>query len=323
MSMAQFVLAWSDEFSGTSLDDTKWTHEIGGNGWGNNESQYYTSNATNLNVSNGELTITALHETVGNNSYTSARILTKDKMEFQFGKVEARIKCPMGQGIWPAFWMLGANIDLVSWPMCGEIDVMEHVNNENKTHGTAHWDNGGHVYQGAPVITTPGEFHIYAVVWDSTKIQWLIDGNIFYGINIANGVNGTSEFQNDFFLILNLAVGGNWPGYPNSTTVFPAELKVDYVRVYKDQSEVSIEEQNLTEIIISPNPAKDLITIDKLSFGYNKTLTILDVLGKTCYSQEIEGKYVKIDISRLEKGIFFLSFINEKGVDQKLKFIKY
>ncbi len=320
---AQYVLVWSDEFSGSELDNTKWSHETGGNGWGNNESQYYTTNSTNLNVSNGELSIIALQEAIGNNPYTSAKIVTKDKLEFQFGKVEARIKCPMGQGLWPAFWMLGADIDQVSWPMCGEIDVMEHVNNEALTHGTAHWDNGGHTYQGSPVANNnPDEFHVYAVVWDSTKIQWLLDGNIFFGLNIANGVNGTSEFQNDFYLILNLAVGGNWPGYPNSSTVFPAELKVDYVRIYKDQSEVSVEENTLVNFEIWPNPANNFLNIENLKIGDDKTIKILDMQGAVCQTFEMNEISSQIDITQLKPGIYYLSFESKDGILERAKFVK-
>lgn len=232
-------LVWSDEFNGTSLDTSNWTYEIGtgSNGWGNNELQYYTSRPENIRVSGGNLIITARRESYGGMNYTSARIKTQDKRTFTYGRVEARIKIPTGKGLWPAFWMLGNNISQVSWPYCGEIDIMEHVNNEGVTHGTIHWSdhNGNYAYYGGP---TPwnldfSQYHVYAIEWSPTSIKWFVDGNQFWEANIANSINGTDEFHKPFFILLNLAVGGNWPGSPDGSTPFPAEMLVDYVRVYQ------------------------------------------------------------------------------------------
>ncbi len=321
---AQYTLVWSDEFSGNSIDTETWTHEIGGNGWGNNESQYYTSNPTNSSVANGYLTITALQETVGSNQYTSARLITKDKVYVKFGKIEARLKIPMGQGLWPAFWMLGNNIGSVGWPYCGEIDVMEHVNSENLTHGTAHWYNGEHVYQGAPISNnSPDEFHTYAVVWDATKIQWLLDGNIFYGLNIANGANGTSEFQEDFFLLLNLAVGGNWPGYPNTTTVFPAEYVIDYVRIYKDQNELGLTDKVLDQVTIYPNPASNILYIENLPADLTSEFQVLNMEGRVCLQSELNSNaHKQIDVSVLNDGMYLLKITANNGPVKYIKFFK-
>lgn len=319
---SQYVLVWSDEFSGNSLDGSKWSHETGGAGWGNNESQFYTTNSTNSSVSNGELTITARQEQIGNNPYTSARIFTKGKMTVKYGKIEARLKVPLGQGLWPAFWMLGANIDAVSWPACGEIDIMEHVNNDTTIHGTAHWDNSGHAYYGTQITTTPAEYHIYTVQWDSTKIQWFLDGDVFFTMNIANGINGTSEFHNDFFLLLNLAVGGNWPGYPDATTTFPAEYKIDYVRVYKDQSELGVDEIEAHEISVFPIPAESILQISNLPFGVHNRISVIDLMGKVCLSTETSTQDVQLNISTLESGVFFIEYVGANGNLNRVKFIK-
>lgn len=233
---AQYQLIWSDEFNASSLDLNKWTPEIGqGNwGWGNNELQYYTATANNIVLDTGYLHIIALQQQIGTANYSSARIKTEGKFDFQYGKVEARIKVPMGQGLWPAFWMLGSNISTVSWPLCGEIDVMEHINNEMLIHGTHHYDNNGHVYQGDTIGTNPADFHIYSIEWTSDSIQWFLDGQLYFQTNIGAGSVSKTEFHAPFFLLLNMAVGGNWPGSPNTATAFPATMMIDYVRVYQD-----------------------------------------------------------------------------------------
>jgi beta-glucanase (GH16 family) len=230
-----YQLIWADEFDGLTINLNNWTHEIGTgtSGWGNNELQYYTTNSANSFVSNGTLKINAINQTLGQSNYTSARIITKDKFSFQYGKVEARIKMPQGQGLWPAFWMLGQNINSVGWPACGEIDIVEHVNANPDINGTMHWDNGGHVSWGGSTACDVSTFHDYAVVWDANGIHWLLDGNEYHSGDISNNVNGTEEFHQTFFLILNLAVGGNWPGSPNLSTAFPATMEVDYIRVYQ------------------------------------------------------------------------------------------
>lgn len=231
-----YRLIWSDEFNGTSLDTSKWTYEIGNNnGWGNNELEYYTSRTQNVKVSDGKLMIISLKENYAGFQYTSGRIKTQNKFSFQYGKIVARIKFSPGnrQGIWPAFWMLGNNITSVGWPRCGEIDIMENVNGESRIYTTCHWDNNGsHAQYGQPSgyldIT---QFHDYEVEWDNQRIIGRVDNVQHYIIDITPA--GLSEFHQPFFIILNQAVGGNWPGYPNSSTVFPSIMTVDYVRVYQ------------------------------------------------------------------------------------------
>ncbi len=235
-------LVWSDEFNGSSLDTSKWTAEIGtgSGGWGNNELEYYTNRSQNVTESGGNLVITALKESYGGMNYTSARIKTQGIKSFTYGKIEARIKLPSGQGLWPAFWMLGDNISSVGWPKCGELDIMERVNNNAYVNGTAHWDSNGQADYGLTSGSLDfSQFHTYSLEWDANYVRWFVDGAQFCEMYIQNGTGGTEEFQKPFFLLLNLAVGGNWPGSPNSSTAFPAQMLVDYVRVYQAQSTTS------------------------------------------------------------------------------------
>ena len=237
-ALGQNTLIWSDEFGGSALNLNQWTYDIGQGdwGWGNNELQYYTNSSSNVSVDNGYLNITALNEQFGSANYTSARIKSKGLFDFTYGKVEARIKVPVGQGLWPAFWMLGANIDNVSWPQCGEIDVMEHINNETIIHGTHHYNNNGHQYSGGSVSCVASEFQVYGIEWSPSSIQWFLNGVMFHETNIGDGSVSKEEFHEPFFFLINLAVGGNWPGPPNGLTQFPAVMQVDYVRVYQDDA---------------------------------------------------------------------------------------
>jgi beta-glucanase (GH16 family) len=226
-------LVWSDEFNGASVDRSKWNFEEGGHGWGNNELEYYT-NGNNSSIVNGALVIEARREDVGGRNYTSSRMTTKGKREFTYGRVEARIALPTGQGLWPAFWMLGANIGSVGWPACGETDIMEHVNSDTTTHGTIHWDAGGYAsYGGSVTVSNVMAYHVYTIEWTPSSIKWFVDGAQYHEANIQNSINSTEEFHRPFFILLNLAVGGNWPGPPNGSTAFPARMFVDYVRVYQ------------------------------------------------------------------------------------------
>ncbi len=229
-------LTWSDEFNGSISPDWVFETGRGGNGWGNNELQYYRRE--NASVENGQLVITARRENYGGAQYTSARMKTQGKKSWKYGKIEARIAIPAFQGIWPAFWMLGDKISSVGWPACGEIDVMEHINTGGNVHGTIHWQDhtGNHANYGGSTNTGVTAYHNYAVEWDASKIKWYVDGVQYHEANIANGVNGTSELHENFFLLLNMAVGGDWPGFGIDNSKFPAKMYVDYVRVYKKGS---------------------------------------------------------------------------------------
>lgn len=234
---AAYNLVWSDEFNGTSIDTNNWSFETGtgSGGWGNNELEYYTSRSENARIENGNLVIEARKESYGGMNYTSARMKTQDKKSFQYGRIEARMKLPAGQGLWPAFWTLGSDIGTVGWPKSGEIDIMEHVNNDDHTNGYIHWDANGQADYGGPSMAIDvTQYHVYSIEWTPSAIKWFVDGNQFWEANIANNINSTEEFHKPHFILLNLAVGGNWPGAPNASTVFPAKMYVDYVRVYQD-----------------------------------------------------------------------------------------
>ena len=228
-----YKLVWSDEFK-VQLNQTYWTYETGNsNGWGNNELEYYTNRPQNCVIQNGNLIISALKENYNNFNYTSARIKTQNKFSIRYGKIEARMKLPYGQGIWPAFWMLGDNITQVGWPTCGEIDIMEMIGGnqrDNTVYGSAHW---GGDYSKAYKLTNgkfADDFHIFDVTWTPQQIQWHVDGITYNTLDVTN----LSAFQKSFFIIINLAVGGSWPGNPDNTTIFPQTLQVDYLRVYQD-----------------------------------------------------------------------------------------
>lgn len=248
-AQAAYNLVWSDEFNGTSLNTNNWVYDTGGGGWGNNELEYYTS-GSNISVANGILSIIAKRENMGGYSFTSSRIKTKGKYSFTYGRVEARILTPKGIGLWPAAWMLGANIDSVSWPSCGEIDIMEQRNNDAITLGTMHWQGpSGYAYYGGQTGCSNGAWHVYSIEWTPSYIRWFLDGVQYWEGNIAGGINSTEEFSRPFFILLNLAVGGNFTGYTtvgSITASFPATLQVDYVRVYQDNGQVPTPSPGIT-----------------------------------------------------------------------------
>lgn len=228
---ATYQLVWSDEFNGSSVNTSNWTMETGNPGVNNEEEYYQASNAT---VSNGNLVITAQQQSVGGQSYTSARMNTSGKFSIAYGRIEARIKLPLGQGLWPAFWMLGNNIGSVGWPQCGEIDIMEHINTDDLIYGTMHWNAGsGAVQYGSNTTTTPSDYHVYAVEWTPNSINWYVDNTLYVTGNIAGNINNTGAFHNPFFIILNMAVGGDFPGTTVNNSALPASMYVDYVRVYQ------------------------------------------------------------------------------------------
>ncbi len=235
-------LRWADEFSqsdGSKPDSSKWGYDIGGSGWGNNELQTYTDRTENARIENGQLVIEARAENFGGRNFTSARLLTKGKSSWTYGRIEARIKIPKGRGIWPAFWMLGANFDSVGWPNCGEIDILENIGSLPSTlYGTLHGPgySGGNGISGNTVLAGAAlgdDFHVYAIEWEENRIRWFLDGSLYFTLTPSDlPVGSPWVFNQPQFLILNVAVGGNWPGNPDSSTVFPQRMTVDYVRVY-------------------------------------------------------------------------------------------
>ncbi|TYB94362.1 MAG: glycoside hydrolase family 16 protein [Kosmotoga sp.] len=243
-----WTLIWSDEFEGEELNTDNWRFDIGNrNGWGNAELQYYTE-GENIVLENGVLVIEARREdtSVGNSlyNYTSSRLKTEGKFSFQYGKIEARIKFPYGKGLWPAFWMLGDNFRYVGWPMCGEIDIVEFLGYDKWTvYGTLHGPN----YSGTRGISGKyrmdltkfpsftEDFNKFGIIWNEEEIIWYVNDTIYHRVKkeTVENRNNLWMFDREFFIILNLAVGGYWPGYPDFNTPFPARMYIDYVRVYQ------------------------------------------------------------------------------------------
>ncbi len=249
---SQWTLVWSDEFNGpdgSRPNPPKWKFEVGGNGWGNHELQYYTNRPENSFIRGGNLVIQALKENFTGpdhvtREYTSARMTTQGLFEQAYGRFEARIKIPRGQGLWPAFWLLGNDIGKIGWPGCGEIDIMENIGKEpSVVHGSLH----GPGYSGDRDYTSeykvPGgphffdDFHVFAIEWEPKAVRFFVDQELYATFTPARLPAGMKwVFDHPFFIILNVAVGGDWPGPPDSTTVFPQTMLVDYVRVYKPRS---------------------------------------------------------------------------------------
>lgn len=233
-------LVWSDDFTGnagTSPDSTKWTYDLGAGGWGNSELETYTRDPQNVSLDGaGNLVIRAVSPS--GTSFTSGRIKTKGKFSQAYGRFEARIKTPYGPGIWPAFWLLGANVDSQAWPQCGEIDIMEQRGQEPSiNHGSVHGPgySGGNAVTKAYGLTTgrfDTDFHIYAVEWGPDFMDFFVD-NYLYERVTPSDVSGTWVYDHPFFIILNVAVGGNFVGFPTTGTSFPQSMYVDYVKVYK------------------------------------------------------------------------------------------
>jgi len=241
-SETDYQLVWYDEFDGPAgrlPDSSRWDYDIGTD-WGNNQLEYDTDRSENVSLDgNGNLAIIARKESYGGQQYTSARIVTRGLFETTYGRIEARIKLPTGRGIWPAFWMLGNDIEIVSWPQCGEIDIMEYRGQEpNIIYGSLH----GPGYSGGEALTRryylendrfDNDFHVFSVEWEPNEIRWFVDDIEFLTV-YPSDVDGEWVFDHPFYIILNIAVGGNFVGSPDSSTIFPQTMLIDYVRVYND-----------------------------------------------------------------------------------------
>ncbi len=283
-------LVWEDEFNGTTLDLNKWEYQIGGSGWGNAELQYYT-NGDNVEVSAGSLKITAEEDVNNNypsNAYTSSRIRTINKGDWKYGKFEARIKLPEGQGIWPAFWMMPSESVYGGWPSSGEIDIMEYLGHDtDRTYGTCHFGNspGDKGSLGTSWDLSTGNFndgfHTFTVEWSPGEIRWFVDGNVFLIINDSHPFfdNYLYPFDQKFHFILNVAVGGNWPGYPDATTSFPQTMEVDWVRVYQQLPDVEIDGA-LTATPYAQNISYELPDLAGASYTWTVPSTATIVSGQ-------------------------------------------
>jgi beta-glucanase (GH16 family) len=236
----EYTLVWQDEFDGTAIDTTSWSFATGGNGWGNNELEYYTGRPENASVANGNLVITAKKEQYNGKEYTSARMITKDKKSFLYGRMDIRAKLPIGQGIWPALWMLGENIDEVGWPACGEIDIMEMLGHATDTlYGTLHWgpSPSAHRSKGNHYVLETGsfsdDFHVYSLLWEKDSMQILVDDRPFFSISRQEFAANEYPFDKPHYFLFNVAVGGDWPGPPDQSTAFPQQMLIDYVKVFQ------------------------------------------------------------------------------------------
>lgn len=236
-----YQLVWSDEFNTDGMPDTtKWSYDVGGNGWGNNELEYYTNaRPENARITGGILVIEARKESFGGRNYTSARLLTRNKAKWTYGKFEIRAKLPRGKGTWPAIWTL-ANTNPLVWPDDGELDIMEEVGYDaNMIYGTAHnklYNGANGKQKGGSVLVKDAQdsFHVYSMEWTDTQVTWYVDGNFYFTYNNPNAGNDSWPYNKDFYLILNLAIGGNWGGAQGvDDSIFPQSLLVDYVRVYQ------------------------------------------------------------------------------------------
>jgi beta-glucanase (GH16 family) len=277
----RWKLVWSDEFNapdGSAPDPAWWTYDLGvdGDGWGNHELEYYTNRPENVTIQGGNLVITARHETFSGpadpghagtggaagaatvtREYTSARLKTQGLFSQTYGRFEARIRIPYGQGVWPAFWMLGADLGKSPWPGCGEIDIMENIGKEpTKVHGSLHGPGpGGAGTDDMTAVYTPPKgpqrfadgFHVFAIEWEPRVIRFYVDGNLYFTAASRGMPHGTGwVFDHPFFLLLNLAVGGDWPGSPDATTAFPQQMLVDYVRVYESAHPLAADPQGVS-----------------------------------------------------------------------------
>ncbi|MCF8306146.1 MAG: family 16 glycosylhydrolase [Ignavibacteriales bacterium] len=332
---AQFgALIWSDEFENDIINTDNWTYDLGGHGWGNQELQYYTNRNENATVKDGNLLIIGREESFGGRNYTSARLKTLGLHSFLYGRIEARIKIPLGQGYWGAFWLLGDDFNGTNWPQCGEIDIMEHISNSSVIRGTAHWDNNGYMGWGQDTPCDVSQYHVFSVEWNEKAIKWFLDGNKYYEINILNGINGTSELHLPFHIILNLAIGGSWPGNPDETTQFPDTMFVDYVRVYKSVTDFEAEDKENTPSIVTlgqnyPNPfnPKTNIEFEIETPGVVK-VTIYNSLGKLVGSMDdgfkSKGKHsIAFDGSNLASGLYYYRLqVNDVILTRKMVLIK-
>ena len=244
----EYTLVWQDEFEGDSINSENWSFQLGTGsqfgltGWGNNELQYYTDRERNTYLDNGNLVIEAHQESFQGQPYTSARLVTKDKKVWKNGKIEIKAKMPETQGVWPALWMLPQENKYGGWPASGEIDIMELLGHQpDIVHGTIHFGNSFNDKGSISGIikdtegTFASDFHVYSIEWDSRGIQWLLDGEPYHEATPADVEPYSWPFDEPFYLLFNIAVGGNWPGYPDNSTIMPQRMMVDYVRVYQKE----------------------------------------------------------------------------------------
>jgi beta-glucanase (GH16 family) len=322
---------WSSEFEGDSLDTSKWSYQYGTGaaqglvGWGNNELQYYTDRPENIFVEDGHLHIVAREERFGNRNYTSARIRTIDKGDWEYGRFEIRARLPEGRGLWPAIWMMPTDNVYGGWAASGEIDIMELVGHEpHVVHGTLHyggsWPNN--VHTGARFTLPEGkfsdDFHTFALEWREGRMRWFVDGVLYQQQTnwYTAGHDFPAPFDQMFHMILNVAVGGNWPGSPDHTTAFPQTMIVDYVRVYQQTAPTSSEPSGSgqsSSVVLTQNYPNPFSSTSNIEFVLPETsavsLDVFDLYGRHI-STVAEGYYtagshsVSFDLDGLANGVY-------------------
>lgn len=310
------MLVWSDEFNGSGVPDAaNWGYEIGNNGWGNNEIEFYTNLSQNARQENGVLKIEARK---AKNMWTSARLVSKGKVTFTYGRLVFRAKLPAGSGTWPALWMLGSDIDSAGWPACGEVDVMEHIGREpTKVHCSLHSPSsfGNTVNTAVKTVDTYNtEFHNYQVNWTPEKIEFSIDSVLLYTYNPAVKNASTWPFNKPFFIIMNIAMGGNWGSDPQfetnglkngiDTVLTDVTMEVDYVRLYQMVS-ASKEIAALDNITVSSNPSSGELNIHRALEDPGNGV-VLDATGRQVFTFKLAGENQTINLQQLPKGVYFL-----------------
>lgn len=321
MSIGQTeVLIWSDEFDGVGVPNPEyWSYDMGNNGWGNNEIQNYTSSLSNARQQNGVLILEAVKE---NGLWTSARILTRNKFNFTYGRIVFRAKLPSGAGTWPALWMLGENISSIGWPACGEIDVMEHVGKnpgviQSALHTPASF---GNTQNKGSKVTAPydSEFHTYEADWSSEKIDFKLDGETHYSFSPPIKNENTWPFSKSFFIIMNIAMGGNFGSDPTYESgglkngidplLTNARMEIDYVRVFQKEIVTGNLDNENRGFKISPNPVNHLATITTTQPGKTK-LQIQNLLGLDLMSINLIEENTVVDLSDMTDGLYLFSIV--------------
>ncbi len=327
-------IIWSDEFDYEGLPDPeKWSYDIGGHGWGNNELQYYTENRLeNARVENGKLIIEAHYELYKEKLYTSARLVSKNKGDWLYGYFEMRAKLPSGRGTWPAFWMLPTDWEYGGWPDSGEIDIMEHVGyDEEMVHATVHTQAYNHmigtqVGVAQEVSDCETAYHIYACEWNENEIKMYIDGDLYF--SFQNQGHWTRwPFDKRFHILLNIAVGGSWGGVEGiDKHAFPSQFSIDYIRVYAPGSGPSaIHEREGAAVLVYPNPTKDILSIEfpAVHASQELRLKIFDVLGKQLMDTNLwyTGTAVDINLAQLQSGVYTYSILTKDQIIKQGKIL--
>ncbi|MFO8029026.1 MAG: family 16 glycosylhydrolase [Cyclonatronaceae bacterium] len=343
LTAQDWQLVWSDEFDTQTLDTTKWEYMIGTGsqyglvGWGNNELQYYTDREENIFIEDDKLHIRALNESYRTRNYTSARIRSIDNADFRYGKFEIRARLPEGQGLWPAIWMLPTDNIYGGWPQSGEIDIMELVGHEpDVVHGTVHYgapwpdnkEKGGHYTLSEGNFSD--DFHVFTIEWIPERITWYVDDNFYYFVTPAHLSPEHWPFDQKFHFLLNVAVGGTWPGSPDATTEFPQEMIVDWIRVYQDAELTSSEfddPQNVPSRFTlhqnHPNPFNPTTNISfDLPEAGHITIGVYDMLGRQV-AVPANGDFqagshtISFDASNLSSGTYIYRMVTDSYQDSR------